>query len=84
MRHNVVADTIGSLGATWCSRGCVTGEHAHQNEGSAHLGLGEALRRLGREDEARVAFEKGIYHADRFGHDGRAKDLRLAMSEPGN
>jgi hypothetical protein len=84
MRLNVFADTIGSLSATWFSRGRVTGEHARQNECSAYLGLGEALRRLGREDEARVAFEKAIYQAERFGRDGRAKDLRLAMSEPGN
>ncbi|MGH3148356.1 MAG: hypothetical protein ACRDTR_21450 [Rubrobacter sp.] len=37
------------------------------------------LARLGREDEARAAYEKGIGQAERFGHSGMADDLRLAV-----
>ena len=79
MRLNVFADTIGSLSATWFSRGRVTGEHARQNECSAYLGLGEALQQLGREDEARAAYERGFRQAEKFGHGGRAEDLRVAI-----
>ncbi len=36
---------------------------------------------LGREDEARVAYETGIDQAEKFGHSGIAEDLRGALSE---
>ena len=42
----------------------------HEDEGNAYLRLGEALRRLGRKDEARAAYEKGIGQAEKFGHSG--------------
>ncbi len=50
----------------------------HDDEGNAYLRLGEALQRLGREDEARSAYERGIEQAEKFGHSGMAEDLRLA------
>ncbi len=53
---------------------------AHDDEGNAYLRLGEALQRLGREEEARNAYEKGIEQAEKFGHSGMAEDLRLAAS----
>jgi tetratricopeptide (TPR) repeat protein len=51
----------------------------HEDEGNAHARLGEVLRRLGREDEARAAYETGIRQAEKFGHSGMADELRLAL-----
>ncbi len=36
------------------------------------------------EGEARVAYEKGIKQAEKFGHSGMAEDLRLALVELGD
>ena len=55
----------------------------HEDEGNAYLRLGGAYERLGREDEARVAYEQGVGQAKKFGHTGMAEDLRLALSELG-
>ncbi|MDQ3925244.1 MAG: hypothetical protein M3309_15225 [Actinomycetota bacterium] len=49
------------------------------DEGNAYLRLGDALQRIGREDEARTAYEAGIDQAEKFGHTGMAEDLRLAI-----
>ena len=38
--------------------------------------LGGALRELGREQEAREAFERGIEAAERHGHPSMAEELR--------
>jgi predicted Zn-dependent protease len=51
----------------------------HEDEGNAYLRLGEALREVGREDEARAAYEAGVRQAEKFGHNGMAEDLRLAL-----
>jgi len=51
----------------------------HDDEGNAYLRLGEALALLGREDEARAAYDMGIRQAEKFGHSGMAEDLRLAL-----
>lgn len=51
----------------------------HEDEGNAYLRLGEALQKVGREDEARAAYETGISQAEKFGHSGMAEDLRLAL-----
>jgi predicted Zn-dependent protease len=53
---------------------------AHEDEGNAYGRLGDALARLGREDEARSAYEKGISQAEKFGHTGMAEDLRSALA----
>lgn len=53
----------------------------HDDEGNAYLRLGEALEGLGREAEARDAYERGISQAEKFGHDGMADALRLALVE---
>ncbi len=55
----------------------------HEDEGNAYARLGEVLRRLGREDEARAAYEAGIQQAEKFGHSGMAEDLRLALIQLG-
>ena len=51
----------------------------HEDEGNAYARLGEVLARLGRKDEARAAYERGIGQAEKFGHSGMADDLRLAL-----
>jgi tetratricopeptide (TPR) repeat protein len=51
----------------------------HEDEGNAYARLGEVLGRLGREDEARAAYEVGIRQAEKFGHGGMAEDLRVAL-----
>jgi len=51
----------------------------HEDEGNAWGRLGEVLQRLGREDEARIAYETGIRQAEKFGHGGMADELRLSL-----
>jgi tetratricopeptide (TPR) repeat protein len=52
----------------------------HQDdEGNAYARLGEVLTRLGRKDEARAIYEKGIGQSEKHGHSGMAEDLRLAI-----
>ena len=55
----------------------------HEDEGNAWGRLGEVLGRLGREDEARTAYETGIRQAERFGHTGMAEELRGALIQVG-
>jgi tetratricopeptide (TPR) repeat protein len=49
---------------------------AHDDEGNGWQRLGEALTKLGRKDEAREAFEKGIDASNRFGHPGMAAEIQ--------
>ena len=51
----------------------------HEDEGNAWGRLGEVLRRLGREDEARKAYDTGIRQAEKYGHGGMADELRAAL-----
>ncbi|MDQ3791353.1 MAG: tetratricopeptide repeat protein [Actinomycetota bacterium] len=55
----------------------------HEDEGNAWGRLGEVLRRLGRKDEARAAYERGITQAEKHGHGGMADDLRAALVDLG-
>ena len=55
----------------------------HDDEGNAYLRLGGAYERLGRYEEARAAYERGVAQAEKFGHDGMADALRLALDELG-
>ena len=57
----------------------VTARDLHQDEGNAWGRLGEVLGRLGREDEARAAYDRGIQQAEKYGHSGMADDLRAAL-----
>lgn len=57
----------------------------HEDEGNAYARLGEALRGLGREEEAQEAYRTGIQQAERHGHSGMAEDLRAAIGgRPGD
>ena len=49
------------------------------DEGNAYARLGDVLSRLGRKDEARAVYERGVRQAEKFGHGGMAEDLRLAI-----
>lgn len=51
----------------------------HDDEGNAYLRLGEVLTELGREDEARIAYEEGIKQAGKHGHDGMVEQMRAAL-----
>ena len=51
------------------------------DEGNAYARLGSVLSSLGRKDEARSAYEKGISQSEKYGHSGMADDLRLALIE---
>ena len=58
---------------------------AHEDdEGNAYARLGDVLSRLGREDEARAAYETGVRQAEKYGHSGMADDLRLAIIQLGS
>src|SRR5215218_10221801 len=49
------------------------------DEGNAYARLGDVLSRLGRRDEARATYERGVQQAEKYGHSGMAEDLRLAI-----
>jgi predicted Zn-dependent protease len=51
----------------------------HEDEGNAWGRLGEVLGRLGRKEEARAAYDRGIRQAEKYGHSGMADDLRAAL-----
>jgi tetratricopeptide (TPR) repeat protein len=52
----------------------------HQDdEGNAYARLGEVLARLGRKEEARAAYQRGIGQSEKHGHNGMAEDLRIAL-----
>ncbi len=53
----------------------------HEDEGNAYLRLGEVLVQVGRKDEARAAYERGVVQAEKFSHSGMAEDLRGALTE---
>ena len=53
------------------------------DEGNAYLRLGDVLSSLGRKDEARTAYERGVRQAEKHGHSGMAEDLRVAMTQLG-
>ena len=52
-----------------------------EDEGNAWGRLGALLLRLGRADEARSAYRRGIEQADRHGHPSMAGELRTALDE---
>jgi Flp pilus assembly protein TadD len=51
------------------------------DEGNAWGRLGDALRRLGRHDEAAAAFRRGIEVAEAHGHPTMAEEFRLELDD---
>lgn len=52
-----------------------------EDQGNAYGKLAQALERLGRIDEARVAYQQGIAVANRHGHPGMAQDFEMALAD---
>ena len=53
----------------------------HDDEGNGWQRLGEALAKLGRNDEARQALERGIAASNRFGHPGMAGEIQDLLDD---
>jgi Flp pilus assembly protein TadD len=51
------------------------------DEGNAWGRLAEALRELGRDDEARQAYETGVEAAERHGHPTMADEFRELLAD---
>ena len=54
-----------------------------EDEGNAWGRLAAALREMGREDEAREAYRRGILAAERHGHPSMAEELASALEDMG-
>lgn len=54
---------------------------AADDEGNAWGRLGDALRRLGRDDEAREAYHRGVAAAEAHGHPTMADEFREILDE---
>lgn len=52
-----------------------------EDEGNAWGRLGNALLQLGRDDEAREAYRKGIETANRHGHPSMAAEFEMILEE---
>lgn len=51
------------------------------DEGNAFGMLAAAYERLGKRDEARAAYERGIETAQRHGHPGMAEEYRMTLAD---
>jgi len=51
------------------------------DQGNAYGKLAQALEKLGRVDEAREAYQRGIAAANRHGHPGMAQDFEMALAD---
>ena len=56
----------------------------HDDEGNAYGRLAEALDKLGRAREARVALRAGIEAAQQHGHPGMASEFETRLEEMGD
>ena len=54
---------------------------AYDDEGNGYGRLADALERLGRMDEAKVALQRGIQASRRFGHPGMAGEFEAKLEE---
>lgn len=57
---------------------------AATDEGNAWGRLGDALRRLGRDAEARAAYERGVGVAEAHGHPSMAEEFREVLADLGS
>lgn len=53
----------------------------YDDEGNGWLRLGEVLARLGRAEEAKAAFRRGIEASHRHGHGGMASEIEMRLEE---
>lgn len=53
------------------------------DEGAVYRMLGEALLKLGRKEEAKEAYRKGIQTAERYGHPGMVEEFEDALEHIG-
>lgn len=53
------------------------------DEGTGHKNLGMCLARLGRDDEARAAYGRGIEAALAHHHEGLAEEIRVMLDDLG-
>ena len=53
---------------------------ATDDEGNAYGMLGSAYERIGKTDEAKRAYERGIETAQRHGHPGMAEEYRMTLA----
>lgn len=51
------------------------------DQGAAYGKLAQALERVGRSDQARVAYQQGIATATRHGHPGLVQEFELALAD---
>ncbi len=51
------------------------------DQGNAYGKLGQALERLGKFDEAKLAYQQGIEAANRHGHPGMAQEFQMALDD---
>ena len=51
------------------------------DEGNAYGMLATAYERLGKRDEAKAAYERGIETAQRHGHPGMAEEYRAVLAD---
>ena len=51
------------------------------DQGNAYGKLAQALERLGRTEEARIAYQQGIAAATKHGHPSMAGDFQMALDE---
>ena len=56
----------------------------YDDEGNGWSRLGEVLARLGRAEEARAAFRRGIEVSNRHGHGGMANEIEARLEELGS
>ena len=51
------------------------------DQGNAYGKLGQALEKLGKFEEARLAYQQGIAAATKHGHPGMAQDFEMALAD---
>ena len=51
------------------------------DQGNAYGKLALALERLGKNEEAKLAYQEGVSAANRHGHPGMAQDFEMALAD---
>lgn len=53
------------------------------DQGNAYGKLAQALERIGKTEEAKLAYQQGIAAANRHGHPGMAQEFEMALEDLG-